>query len=255
MLFEYEVTQPTKAREDAPELYWEIYDRISPTFLRLHQVKIVNPFYVPPTGEGGVIIAAIHNGALDGAFIALAAAHRGRAIRFIGDEDVCNVPILGKLIREAGVIPVASNKGIGTDPEQIRKALSEAAEVIRSGGTLGIFPEGVIRPFFKTRESFPFKTGVIRLAIATGAPIIPAWAQGAGAIFPWLSPFSVQGKKFYGAIPVWTPAPVKVHFGKPFHVRKSITLDSPPEALKKEAARLMHAADQLRNFDIKQKKK
>lgn len=247
---EQDVEEPAGEREFAPELYWKMYRMIAPGLLRMHRVKIVHPLNLAEAGYGGAIIAAIHNGALDGAFIALAAAHRGRAIRFIGDEDLCNAPLLGKLVRGAGVIPIASSKGKGTNPEQIRKALAEAAAVVNAGGTLGIFPEGAIRPFFDTRRSFPFKTGVIRLAAATGAPIVTAWAQGAGAIFPWISPFRVRGKTVYGAIPLWAPSPVRVHFGKPFHLRKGVTLESNAETMRDEAARLMRAADKLRNSDV-----
>ncbi|MFA6450810.1 MAG: lysophospholipid acyltransferase family protein [bacterium] len=235
------------AREKAPELYWKMYELFAPAILRLHRVDIVNENNLTPTGEGGLIIAAIHNGALDGAFIALAAGRRGRAVRFIGDEELCNTPFLGKLVRGAGVISIASHRGKGAKPEQVRIALAEAAEVIQAGGTIGIFPEGIIRPFFSTRKSFPFKTGVIRLAVATGAAIVPAWAQGAGAVFPWISPFKVKGKTFYGAIPVWTPSHIRVHFGKPFKVDKSLTLESPVDAFIKESERLMRAADALRN--------
>lgn len=234
-------------REDAPDMYWKLYDAISPALKKIHRVDIVDAENLPAAGEGGVILAAIHNGALDGVFIAIAAAHRGRAVRFIGDEDICDAPVIGKAIRDAGVIPIASHKGVGSDPEQIRGALAEAAGVITGGGTLGLFPEGAIRPFFDTRNSIPFKTGVIRLAIATGAPVVPVWAQGAGAIFPWLSPFTIKGKKFYGAIPLWTPSHIRVRFGEAFVVRKELTLDSPREELKAETARLQDAADFLRN--------
>ncbi len=242
-----ETVKFAKLRDDAPELYWKIYDILSPWLIRAHRLKVKDAHNLPQAGKGGVIIAAIHNGALDGAFIALSAAHRGRAVRFIGDEELCNAPVIGKLIRGVGLIPVVSRRGAGTNPELVRQALSEAAEAIQDGGTLCIYPEGVIRPFFNTRKSFPFKTGVIRIAVTTHAPIIPVWAQGAGAIFPWISPFDIKGKKFYGAIPLWTPKQVTVHFGKPFHVKKSLTLESPAEELKKEAERLMRAADVLRN--------
>ncbi len=242
-----ETVKFAETRDEAPELYWKLYDVLAPGLLRAHRLKVVDSLNMPQAGKGGMIIAAIHNGALDGAFIALAAAHRGRSVRFIGDEELCNAPVIGGFIRGAGLIPVASRKGAGTNPEQIRQALSEAANVIQDGGTLCIYPEGVIRPFFNTRKSFPFKTGVIRIAVASRAPIIPVWAQGAGAIFPWISPFDVKGKKYYGAIPLWTPKQVKVHFGRPFHVNKGLTLESPAEELKKEAERLMRAADVLRN--------
>ena len=247
MDIETPLTMQPKEREDAPGLYWRIFDIIAPPMRTLHRARIVNAHNLPATGEGGAIIAGLHNGALDGLFIAMAAAERGRAVRFVADEDICNAPGIGKTIREAGCIPIASVKGKGTDPEKIRAALAEAAALLEQDRLVGVFPEGIIHPFFETQQAFTFKTGVIRLAIETQKPIIPTWARGAAAIFPWLSPFDVGGKHIYGMLPVWTPVSVKVHFGEPFIVNPELTLESPHEIIKREALRLQREVDKLRN--------
>lgn len=235
-------------RDAAPELYWKVYKVVGRPLRSLHRIGVHGAENLPETGAGGAIVAALHNGALDGVFIALAAASRGRAVRFVADQDICSAPIVGPIIRDAGCIPIASHKGKGTDTEQIRAALAEAASVIRGGGCVGVFPEGVIHPFFSTRHAFTFKTGIIRLAIETRAPIIPTWARGAAAIFPWLSPVTVRNRQVYAMLPLWTPMPVTVHFGPPFLVDPELTLASPNEQIKLEATRLQYEVDKLRNM-------
>ena len=221
-------------RDAAPELYWQVYKIVGRPLRSLHRIGVHGAENLPETGAGGAIVAALHNGALDGVFIALAAAARGRAVRFVADQDICSAPVVGPIIRNAGCIPIASHKGKGTDPEQIRAALAEAA--------------GVIHPFFSTRHAFTFKTGIIRLAIETSAPIIPTWARGAAAIFPWLSPITVRNKQVYAMLPLWTPMPVTVHFGPPFLVDPALSLSSPNELIKLEATRLQYEVDTLRNM-------
>ncbi len=242
--------EPTPAespyyREDAPELYWRLLKVLAPPIRRMHRVKIIDHKKLPQFGKGGVIVAGIHNGPLDAALISVGAASQGRAVRWVAEDDLFKAPVIGGVLKELGCIPIASNRGKSTDPEQVKQAMAAAAAVLNAGGTVGIFPAGVIHPFFEGNSTFPFKTGVIRLAIETGVPIVPAWARGANAIFPWLSPVSIRDKKVYAALPVWTPVEVKVRFGKPFRVKKSLSMDSPHEELKAEAARLEQAARAL----------
>jgi 1-acyl-sn-glycerol-3-phosphate acyltransferase len=233
--------------EPAPDLYWSLLKMAARPLRRMHRIRVAGAGNLPATGQGGAIVAALHNGALDAVFIAIAASARGRAIRFVADEDICNAPVIGKMIRKAGCIPIASFKGQGTNPDQIRKAMSEAAAVLRDGGVVGLFPEGIIHPFFKTRYAYQFKTGIIRLALESRAPIIPAWARGAASVFPWLSNIPTPKGHVYAALPVWTPARVAVHFGKPFVIPESITLESPHEEIREQSQRLQFAVDDLRN--------
>ena len=232
--------------EAAPDLYWKMLKLVARPLRRLHRIRVVGSEHLPHAGQGAVL-AALHNGALDAVFIAIAASVRGRVVRFIADEDICNAPGVGKLIREAGCIPIASYKGQATNPDQIHQALSEASGVLRDGGLVGLFPEGVIHPFFKTRYAYQFKTGIIRLALDAGVPIIPAWARGAASIFPWLSNVSTGKGHMYAALPLWTPARVVVHFGRPFVLPGDMTLESSHEATREQAQRLQFAVDDLRN--------
>lgn len=111
---------------------------------------------LPP---GPRIFAANHPSAIDGFIIH--AIIPGEVSTLI-TRNAFNIPLFGPLIRKTGQIPVI---GLG------EKAMEEALEVLHRGGTVAIFPEGTYSPreggFQRPR------TGVARLALMTGAPVIP----------------------------------------------------------------------------------
>lgn len=73
------------------------------------------------------------------------------------------VPLFSGFLRRCGQIPVVEGSG--------RDALEEARERLESGGTVAIFPEGHISP--QEGGHLPARPGAVRLAMLTGAPIIP----------------------------------------------------------------------------------
>lgn len=114
-----------------------------------------------PLPSGPKIIAANHTLASDVFQIPLVIEER---VHFLAQANLFTLPILGRLIEGAGQIPVdhGDNKG--------RTALKHACRALRDGKTLVIFPEGrLVSP----GERIPARSGVIRMALQTGAPIIP----------------------------------------------------------------------------------
>lgn len=90
-------------------------------------------------------------------------------------DALFKVPVLGQLIRAFGSFPVDIRKGKG------ESAFREALNVLNEGDALGIFPEG------QRSERGPMgelRTGVARLAIETGAPIVPVTIGGAFRAWP-----------------------------------------------------------------------
>lgn len=79
------------------------------------------------------------------------------------------------LLTRLGAFPVKRNRGD-------RKALRTAAQILRSGGILGIFPQGGV-----VAQETPFtpKAGAPLLAGKTGAPILPAAICCSGALHPF----------------------------------------------------------------------
>lgn len=109
---------------------------------------------------GAKIIAANHPSTTDPFFVA--AMLRQQAFILI-NELLFQVPLLGAYLRRAGHIPVQAGNG--------QAAIDTALAYLKAGHTIIIFPEGALSPleggFHKAR------TGVARLALASGVPVIP----------------------------------------------------------------------------------
>jgi len=72
------------------------------------------------------------------------------------------VPMFGSFLRRIGHIPVVAGRG--------RQAVAEGIARLAAGQTVGIFPEGRLSP---DGSLAPMRTGVARLALSSGAPVIP----------------------------------------------------------------------------------
>ena len=122
--------------------------------------------------RGAVILAGNHPSYLDPVLVSLAIP---RTIRFMAWDALFKVPVVGSIIRAVGAFPVDLRKGHG------EAAFQEAWKVLQAGEALGIFPEG------QRSERGPMgelRTGVARLAVETGAPIIPITIGGAFRAWP-----------------------------------------------------------------------
>ena len=100
----------------------------------------------------------------------------GRWPRFLGKASLWKVPVLGFLLRKTLQIPVERGS------VEAVKSLDALVEALDEGGTVVIYPEGTT-----TREPdlWPMrgKTGAARLALLTGAPVIPIANWGAERVF------------------------------------------------------------------------
>jgi len=124
-----------------------------------------------PAG-GAIIIAGNHPSYLDPVLVMLPIE---RTIRFMAWDALFKVPVLGQVIKAMGAFPVDVRKGKG------ESAYREALRVLNEGNALGIFPEG------QRSEAGPMgelRTGVARLAIETGAAIVPVTIGGAYRAWP-----------------------------------------------------------------------
>lgn len=83
---------------------------------------------------------------------------------FLLQDGMFKIPFIGWMLKESGQIPVYR----GTD--RAGEAKEQACDILRAGGTIVIFPEGKDVEFGKR---IPAKTGVVRMALETGTPIIP----------------------------------------------------------------------------------
>ena len=116
--------------------------------------------------QGPVIVAPNHASYLDPFWVSAAIK---RPMRYMTWDKMTNLPLLGRLIMAYGAFPVSLEKGD-------RAALRLSLDHLKSGGGLVIFPEGGRTLNGKIKS---FKPGVVRLALDTDAPIVPATIIGA----------------------------------------------------------------------------
>ncbi|MBW2433993.1 MAG: 1-acyl-sn-glycerol-3-phosphate acyltransferase, partial [Deltaproteobacteria bacterium] len=94
--------------------------------------------------------------------------------RWLAKMELFKIPIFGHAMRKAGYISIDRN-----NRESAFKSLELAAEKIRNGVSVLIFPEGT-----RSRDGRiqPFKKGGFVMAIESGVPIVPVIISGARAI-------------------------------------------------------------------------
>lgn len=133
---------------------------------------------VPRTG--GAILAANHVTELDSLTMAHFVYKTDRWPAFLIKDGVFKVPVLGTLLMKVGQIPVARG---GIDAA---KSLKYAEEALGTGASLVIFPEGTCT---RDPQGWPMvaKTGVARMALKTGTPVIPIAQYGAQRILAYRS--------------------------------------------------------------------
>jgi 1-acyl-sn-glycerol-3-phosphate acyltransferase len=130
--------------------------------------------HVPPTG--GVIIVPNHISHADPLVSAHFIYDAGRWPQFLGKASVFRVPVIGAWLHRVRQIPVERGS------VEAARSLDTLQKAIKDGGAVVIYPEGTT-----TREPdlWPMrgKTGAARLALATGAPVIPMVMWGPERIF------------------------------------------------------------------------
>jgi 1-acyl-sn-glycerol-3-phosphate acyltransferase len=131
--------------------------------------------------DGGLILAANHVSPVDPIVLAAACRTRGLAPRFLATAGVFKAPVVGSLVRHAGHIRVDRGTASAAD------AVSHAARALAERSTVLIYPEGRIglAPGMWPERG---KTGTARLALATGAPVIPVAVWGAHEVVNYAAP-------------------------------------------------------------------
>jgi 1-acyl-sn-glycerol-3-phosphate acyltransferase len=130
------------------------------------KVSIEGAEYVPL--DGPAVIASNHLSHLDFLFIGLAARQRRRLVRFMAIRSAFDHPVSGPLLRGMHHIPVDREH----DPV---RALDACIKALRRGEVVGLHPEGRIR---RSPVRPQGKTGAVRMALESGAPLIPAAVWG-----------------------------------------------------------------------------
>ncbi len=158
-----------RARERGanPLVYWLVRAFLQPFFHIYFRLSRIGREHIP--GEGPVIIAANHRSFLDPFVIATMVK---RPMYYVAKKELFERSWQGWLLNALGAFPV--DRGAG-DADMIETAKA----ILGRGDVVLIFPEGTrIRPGALGRA----KRGVGRLALETGAPVIPVAVIGTEAI-------------------------------------------------------------------------
>ncbi|MFE9653476.1 lysophospholipid acyltransferase family protein [Micromonospora sp. NPDC006431] len=126
--------------------------------------------------DGGMIIVPNHISHADPLVSAHFIYDSGRWPQFLGKASVFQVPVIGWILHRCRQIPVERGS------VEAARSLDKLVAAVREGGAVVIYPEGTT-----TREPdlWPMKgkTGAARLALATGAPVIPVAMWGPERMF------------------------------------------------------------------------
>ena len=178
-------------------LYRAFHYLIIPLILRLWvRLRVEGREHLPR--DGPFILVSNHVDNWDTYIVGLMV--RGRVINYMARADGLDSRWLGWYWRQLGAIPAD------------REGVSRALAILKSGGAIGIFPEGVIAPALV--RALP---GSAVLALRSGAPVVPAAVWGTERIRPWS---------------IFAPPRVTVRYG-------------PPRVLKRDKRPLQDIADEL----------
>lgn len=123
--------------------------------------------------RGGAILAPNHTSVLDSFFVPLTLRRR---ITYVGKAEYLDDWKTRQLFPLMGMIPIDRSGG-----DASARALDAAAGVLERGELFGIYPEGTRS---RTGKLHKGHTGVARLALRTGVPIVPVGILGSTEVQP-----------------------------------------------------------------------
>jgi len=175
-------------------LYRTLELTLAPALRAVYRPAVTGSEHVPATGP--VIFAANHQSFSDEFFLPLGAR---RQVFYFAKAEYFTAPgvrgkVMAAFFHGMGQVPVERG-----DTRSAAAVIDVGLDVLAEGRALGIFPEGTRSP---DGRLYKFRTGVARIAIRSGAPVVPVGLVGTRNVQP---PDSKR----------WHRAPVEVHFGAP----------------------------------------
>jgi 1-acyl-sn-glycerol-3-phosphate acyltransferase len=194
--------------------YWLVKAILTPLLYGLFKVQPEGKEHVPV--QGPCILASNHLSFSDSIFLPLVLRRR---ITFVAKAEYFDDPKTAWFFRAVGQIPIRRGGGSAS-----QRALDSAMEVLQSGGLFGIYPEGTRSPDGKLYKGH---TGVARLALKSGAPVIAVAMVGTREA----QPIGQVKPNFF--------SPIGVKFSKPMYFDRYADRADDPRALRQITDEIM----------------
>ena len=197
---------------------------VRPLALRLWDLRVEGLDNVPRTGPA--VLCPNHAAAIDSFLLPIVL---DRDLIYVGKSDYLDDWKTRWLFPALGMIPIDRRGG-----EHATAALDTARRVLEGGGLFGIYPEGTRSRSGKLHKGH---TGAARLAVETGAPIVPIGLIGTADIQP-----------VDRVIPKFG-LPVTIRFGRPIAVQRYTSRIGDRAMYRQLTDEIMYEIQQLTGLD------
>ncbi len=180
--------------------------RFRQTVFRLFGNVVASIFYQVRTfglenlPESGFLLVPNHMTYVDAVALQLACP---RPIRFIVHESIYRIGLLNPIFKLVEAIPISNVRA--------KEAIREAADRIRKGEIVCIFPEGELS---RTGTLIKLRKGFELIARLAECSVVPVWLDGL-----WGSIFSFEGGRYFLKFPKRIPQVATIAFGAPIPAR------------------------------------
>lgn len=188
------------------------------------RIETVNAENVP-AGTGVIFVMNHPNGLIDPALVFVSLPRR---ISFLAKSTLFRMPVIGFILRTIGALPLYRRIDAGEDVSKNQKTFELCRELLQTGGSIALFPEGVSH---NSSKLLPLKSGASRIAI------------GAASVSNAAEPVNVKilPVGLYYTNKTTFRSEALLHFGEPFEV-ESVELDAegqpPRDAVKNLTSRI-----------------
>ena len=167
---------------------------VAPVLRVVHRPEVTGLEHVPHTGP--VIFAGNHISFADEVFTPLAAR---RQVHYLAKHEYFTTPgpkgrAMALFFGGLGLVPVDRDATVAA-----ARSVGLCVDVLAQGKAFGIYPEGTRSP---DGRLYKFRTGVARVALRSGAPVVPVGLVDTDRVQP-------------AGVRAWHPHRVEVHFGAP----------------------------------------
>ncbi len=207
-------------------MYWVFKAVLKPPLRAAYSIRPEGTEHIPRRGPA--IIAANHLSFLDSFFIPLCVDRR--KVTYLAKVDYFRSWKTAWFFRAVGQIPVDRD-----DRKASQAALDVGLQVLAEGKLLGIYPEGTRSPDGRLYRG---RTGVARLALRSGAPVIPCGITGSQEVMPK----GARVPKLHGES---GRIRVRVRFGEPLDLSRYAQRDHDRFVLRSVTDEIMYEIMQL----------